>query len=893
MSCTNLRKLVFNAVNCTSIGSYAFNTSDYYSNNYIWAILQFGDSVEHIPAGLPSLNNGNTLIIPNSVKTIDAGAIRGGCNAVVVGKGVENIAAGTFTGSISKVYVSTKEPQPCEPGAFYYPQTLYVPTGCKSKYFTATGWSEFTYIIEGEYAVADSIMLDNTDVVLPKDATFQLNATILPDTATTTTASWISMNTNVASINSNGLVTARSVGETDIMAWVDNVATTCHVTVTPIMVENITLNETHLSMAISDTYTLTVTEVSPNNAENKEVEWDIPENDVIATLLLNNSRLNISAVNEGRVTITVRATDGSGRIATCEVFVSSTTPVKTLTITPETLDLHVGYSQQLTATITPEDAYTKTLQWMTSNSNVATVNSNGLVTAYGVGTATITAITTDGSNLSATCAVSVTTVPVESVTLNRTELEMNEGSAYTLSATVLPSDAHNKSLTWTSSNPRVATVNSNGRVTAVGIGSTIVTATTNDGTNISAACHVTVKSQMANDCFVIPDTEVLYGESVVIPVRLNNVRSFMAFQTDIFLPQGFKVAKDDNGKYIVTPSSRMTSDHVIMTQDVSNGAVRVICYTSIGSSFTGGSGTDLFYITVTAPEDAGGDYSINLRNSRLTTANYTEVTIPDAGAVLKVKTFIPGDVNNSRTVTVTDIVVTAQYILEMNPDPFVFEAADMNGDGIVTVTDIMLIVQKIMNPSMYNTPKRMPALMNTDDRMSGEDISLMAGETRTVTIELDNTLDYSAFQLDLTLPDGLTASNFTLTDRAGSHLLNVNTLSDGDIRALCYSPTIEMIYGDSGALLTFDVSAAEAVEGLITVDGIELVTTDCQTVLLDGFAIGVHGAASVNELNSSKEVARVDYFNMAGQRIDRPDSGVTIVVTTYTDGTRSTTKLFQ
>ena len=892
-SCSNLRKLVFNAVNCTSIGYAAFYSGDYY-NNYISAILQFGDSVEHIPSGLPSLNmSGKTLIIPNSVKTFDYGAIRGNCNAVVVGKGVENIASETFTSSISKVYVSTKEPQPCEAGAFYYPQTLYVPAGSKSKYFTATGWSEFTYIIEGEYAVADSIMLDNTDVVLPKDATFQLNATILPDTATTTTASWISMNTNVATVNNNGLVTARGVGETDIMAWVDNVATTCHVTVTPIMVENITLNENHLSMAISDTYTLTVTEVSPNNAENKELEWDIPENDVIATLLVNNSRLNISAVNEGRVTITVRATDGSGRIATCEVFVSSTTPVKTLTITPETLDLHVGYSQQLTATITPEDAYTKTLQWMTSNSNVATVNSNGVVTGRGVGTATITAITTDGSNLSATCAVSVTTVPVESVTLNRTELEMNEGSSYTLSATVLPSDAYDRSLTWTSTNPSVATVNYNGRVTAVGIGSTIVTATTNDGTNISAACHVTVKSQMANDCFVIPDTEVLYGESVVIPVRLNNVRSFMAFQTDIFLPQGFKVAKDDNGKYIVTPSSRMTSDHVIMTQDVSNGAVRVICYTPIGSSFTGGSGTDLFYITVTAPEDAGGDYSINLRNSRLTTASYTEVTIPDAGAVLKVKTFIPGDVNNSRTVTVTDIVVTAQHILEMNPEPFVFEAADMNDDGLVTVTDIMLIAQKIMNPSMYSAPRRMSAILDADDRMSGEDVSLMAGETRTVTIALDNTLDYSAFQLDLTLPYGLTASNFTLTDRAGSHTLNVNTLEDGDIRALCYSTDIKMIDGHSGALLTFDVSAAGAVEGLITVDGIELVTTDCQTVLLEGFTIGVHGTTSVNELNSSKEVARVDYFNLAGQRIDRPDSGVTIVVTTYTDGTRSTTKLFQ
>ena len=858
-------------------------------------MLQLGDSVEHIPAGLPSLDmSGKTLIIPNSVKTIDADAIRGYCAAVVIGKGVESISAETFTSNnISVAYVSATEPQPCEPGAFYNPQTLYVPAGCKSKYFTAPGWSEFAYIIEGEYAAADSIKLDIDNIEMKRDATVQLNATILPGTGTATVVGWYSRNTNVATVNNNGLVTACGVGETDIVAWIDNVATSCHVTVTPILVENITLSETHLSMAINDTYALTVTAVTPNNAEVKELEWDIPENNVIATRLLNNSRLNISAENEGTVTITVRATDGSGRMATCEVFVSSTTPVKTLAITPETLDLHVGYSQQLTATITPEDAYTKTLRWITSNSNVAYVNSNGLVTAYGVGTATITAMTTDGSNLSATCTVTVTTVPVESVTLNRTELEMNEGSAYTLGATVLPGDAYDRSLTWTSSNPRVATVNSNGRVTAVGVGSTIVTATSNDGTNISAACHVTVKSQMANDCFVIPDIEVLHGESVVIPVRLNNVRSFMAFQTDIFLPDGFKVVKDENNQYIVTPSERMTSDHVIMTQEVSNGAVRVICYTPIGSVFTGGSGTDLFYITVSAPEDAGGDYSINLRNSLLTTANYTEVTIPDAGAVLKVKTFIPGDVNNSRTVTVTDIVVAAQHILEMNPQPFVFEAADMNGDGLVTVTDIMLIAQKIMNPSTYSAPRRMPALLDSGDRMSGEDVSLMAGETRTVTIALDNALDYSAFQLDLTLPDGLTASNFTLTDRAGSHVLNVNSLGNGDIRALCYSPNIETIDGNDGALLIFNVSAAEAIEGVINVDGIELVTTDCRTVLLDGFTIAVHGATSVNELDNAKAVARVDYYNLAGQRIDRPGNGVTLIVTTYTDGTRSTTKLLQ
>ena len=701
-NCYNLRFMTWNAVNCTSIGYRAF-----YGVYEIYSLL-FGDCVEHIPVGLPSLYMyGQFLKIPNSVKTIDVGAFQGYYAGVVIGNSLENIPAGAFSTrdfwDKGVAYATTTEPLPCEPGAFYNPQTLYVPVGSKMKYFTASGWSEFANIIEGEYLPTIAIELDKDSVRLYKDNTIQLTATVLPDTASATSIGWFSTNYDVAWVEDDGIVYANAVGEADIIVWVDQVMDTCHVTVTPVMVENITLSANHMSMALDETYKLTAT-VTPENAENQTLEWEIPDNEVLLTQLVNNKNLNIGAAGEGTVTITVRATDGSGVSASCEVFVSANTPVKTLTLSPETLNLYVGYSEQLNAIITPQDAYTQELRWMSSNENVVTVNSNGLVTARGVGNATITAITTDGSNLSATCAVSVTTVPVESVTLNRTELEMNEGSSYTLSATVLPSDAYDRSLTWTSSNPSVATVNYNGRVTAVGIGSTIVTATTNDGTNISAACHVTVKSQMANDCFVIPDTEVLYGESVVIPVRLNNVRSFMAFQTDIFLPQGFKVAKDDNGKYIITPSSRMTSDHVIMTQDVSNGAVRVICYTPIGSSFSGGSGTDLFYITVTAPEDAGGDYSINLRNSRLTTANYTEVTIPDAGAVLKVKTFIPGDVNNSRTVTVTDIVVTAQHILEMNPEPFVFEAADMNADGLVTVTDIMLIAQKIMNPSMYSAP---------------------------------------------------------------------------------------------------------------------------------------------------------------------------------------------
>ena len=101
------------------------------------------------------------------------------------------------------------------------------------------------------------------------------------------------------------------------------------------------------------------------------------------------------------------------------------------------------------------------------------------------------------------------------------------------------------------------------------------------------------------------------------------------------------------------------------------------------------------------------------------------------------------------------------------------------------------------------------------------------------------------------------------------------------------------INGHEGTLLTFDVAATSSVSGDITVDGIELVTTDCQTVKLDAFTIGVNTATSMSELNSTKAVARIDYFDVAGRQLDQPTSGINIVVTTYTDGTHSTTKIYK
>ena len=157
------------------------------------------------------------------------------------------------------------------------------------------------------------------------------------------------------------------------------------------------------------------------------------------------------------------------------------------------LTLDVGKSDTLTATITPSNATDKSVTWESSDTNIATVDANGKVTAVAPGTATITVTTVDQSK-TATCEVTVTaaTVPVTGVTLNKTSTSLYVGDTETLTATVEPSDATNKNVTWSSDDTSVATVDASGLVTALARGTAVITATAADGNGANATCTVTV-----------------------------------------------------------------------------------------------------------------------------------------------------------------------------------------------------------------------------------------------------------------------------------------------------------------------------------------------------------------------------------------------------------------
>ena len=185
----------------------------------------------------------------------------------------------------------------------------------------------------------------------------------------------------------------------------------------------------------------------------------------------------------GEATITATCGDKS---ATCKVTVN---PIlaESIALGKTELTLTIGASEKLTATVLPEDVTDKTVTWSTSDAAIATVDNEGNVTAILVGEATITATCGDKS---ATCKVTVNPILAESITLDKTELTLTIGACEKLTATVLPEDVTDKTVTWSTSDAAIATVDTEGNVTAISVGEAVITATCGE---ISTSCRVIVE----------------------------------------------------------------------------------------------------------------------------------------------------------------------------------------------------------------------------------------------------------------------------------------------------------------------------------------------------------------------------------------------------------------
>ena len=331
---------------------------------------------------------------------------------------------------------------------------------------------------------AESITLNESSVAIKVGETAQLSATVKPNSTTIKTVTWTSSDVSVATVDANGLITAIKEGSAVITATTENGLTaTCNVLV-PVEVTGVTIDKESVEIGVGRSTVVTAI-VNPDNATDKSVTWSSSDEN-IATVDADGKIVGVSA---GQTTITVTTANGKTATVTVNVVI----PVTSVTLSETEKTVEVGEEFTLIATVNPEDAGNKQVTWSSSDETVATVDETGKVVAIGEGTATISVLTRDGY-FEATCKVTVgaATVEVSGITLDKQNASVEVGQTVTLTATVNPSDATDKTVTWTTSDESVATVDVNGVVTTIKEGSVVITATAG---GFEATCEIAVTAK--------------------------------------------------------------------------------------------------------------------------------------------------------------------------------------------------------------------------------------------------------------------------------------------------------------------------------------------------------------------------------------------------------------
>lgn len=339
------------------------------------------------------------------------------------------------------------------------------------------------------------IALEVEEISLVEGESQTLVVNVAPEDATNKVVEFTSSDENVATVDENGKITAVGVGEATITVSTTDgtkLSDTCKITVSEkiVIASSITFKSSEVMVKAGGTASLVAT-VRPIDARNKELTWTSSD-EKIATV---DQTGKVTGIKRGTVTITATSKDNTDVKAECKVTVSSDNiDISKIELSASTIDLKVDDKAQIKVTVNPSNATNQTISWTSSDEKVATVDENGNVTAVGVGTAKITATTTDGTEISQSLTVKVEpkTVAVSLVTMDKSSLALNIGQTGTLKATVNPSNATNQAINWTSSDTKVATVDRNGKVTAVGAGTAVIKAHSADNSKAVGSCTVTV-----------------------------------------------------------------------------------------------------------------------------------------------------------------------------------------------------------------------------------------------------------------------------------------------------------------------------------------------------------------------------------------------------------------
>lgn len=334
------------------------------------------------------------------------------------------------------------------------------------------------------------------------------------------------------------------------------------------------------------------------------------------------------------------------------------------------------------------------------------------------------------------------------------------------------------------------------------------------------------------------------GQRVALPVMLESGADITAIQCDITLPEGITLATGDEGEYLIEPNAeRMGDGHAVSARQVSNGAVRMVLATPSSAPFAGESGDVLFtlWLDVEQGLDAG-EYALTIDRIIMADVLATQYRADAITPAVEVRNCIPGDVNDDGTVDMGDYVAVVNYILENDPQPFVFIAADLNNDNEIDVSDLVAVANIALhwedNPAPEaGAPENGPrltagsnALPSLNAAMNGNDLVLSIAAAEPL----------AAMQADVWLPEGMSVSGATLPGTSG-YGVTAKRLATGKWRVLVSSPAARVMPGK--VLLHIDGDA----RGDALVSGIVVARPDASALHLSPAvtAIGTTGAAAI------------------------------------------------
>ncbi len=413
-----------------------------------------------------------------------------------------------------------------------------------------------------------SVALDETEKTMYVGEAARLSYILLPANSSTNSVIWTSTNNKVVTVDNTGRVTAKGVGTAVvILKTVDGGHSVyCTITVKKIAT-GVKLDVSKLDMKVGDYYYIKA-DLSPKDSTDTNLVWESSDTKVVTV----DANGKVVAKSAGQAIIMVRTE--AGGIAYCKVTVSQ--PVKGLIINFTEKTIYVGDKFELKASVSPSEASQLGVVWMSSNPEVATIDEDGEVKGIAGGTTLITCTTVEGS-YTATCVLTVREL-VTSIKLNYDNYKLGIDKTVILEATVSTQTATNKKVTWKSSNTKVATVNSKGKVTGVSYGFATITATAKDGSEVEATCDIEVVKPVTRVSLDKAYLAMLVGDSVELKATVEPKSA--TYGKVAWTSSDDKVALVDEDGFVTAIAPGTAT---ITAQALDNSGKKAVCYVTVSN----------------------------------------------------------------------------------------------------------------------------------------------------------------------------------------------------------------------------------------------------------------------------------------------------------------------